>query len=93
MNSCDEPGDYVDDTPPQEAQYECIFPRFSCVKDQWDPLCKLPFIDNLERHHAYHNVLPDNIMDYTSDYCQSQFTPGQNQRMREQLKMYRDIDM
>ncbi|KAG9225708.1 hypothetical protein CCMSSC00406_0007565 [Pleurotus cornucopiae] len=73
MNSCDEPGDYVDDTPPQEAQYECIFPRSSCIKGQWDPLY--------------------NIMDYTSDYCQSQFTPGQNQRMREQLKMYRDIDM
>ncbi|KAJ8523238.1 hypothetical protein ONZ45_g335 [Pleurotus djamor] len=72
QDGCSGPGDYVEDTPPQEAQYECFVPRPStCIPGAWDPLF--------------------NIMDYTSDCCQRQFTPGQFQRMREQLEHYRGL--
>ena len=36
-------------------------------------------------------VSVDNYMDYTYDSCQHEFTPGQMERMRDQMIIYRGV--
>ncbi|RXW11549.1 hypothetical protein EST38_g14306 [Candolleomyces aberdarensis] len=75
QGGCFGPGDYVSDTPPEEIPSEgCIEGRKTCL---------IP--DLLQGvSDPIHNY-----MDYSPDSCMTEFTPGQADRARSQLKLYR----
>jgi hypothetical protein len=70
MGGCDEPGDFVDDTP-AEGHY-----AVSCPEGL--DTCPAPGADPIH-----------NYMDYTSDLCRTEFTPGQVARMDAMVDLYR----
>ena len=37
------------------------------------------------------DITLDNYMSYSDDYCRYEFTPGQIQRMREQMAKFRGV--
>ncbi|KAJ8690645.1 hypothetical protein PTI98_012056 [Pleurotus ostreatus] len=76
---CDEPGDYVDDTPSESYEaFGCPIGRDTCDGEGLDPI--------------HTGTLEDNYMDYTDDECMTEFTEGQGQRMREQSWTYRGVE-
>ncbi|KAJ2914788.1 hypothetical protein MD484_g5596, partial [Candolleomyces efflorescens] len=77
QGSCFEPGDYVVDTPPELAPSQgCMEGRATC-----------PVPDMLE---GFADPI-HNYMDYSPDSCMSEFTPGQAERARLQLRFYRNV--
>ncbi|KAH6918088.1 metalloprotease [Coprinopsis sp. MPI-PUGE-AT-0042] len=77
QGSCVQPGDYVEDTPPEGIPSEgCMAGRVTCpvedvVGGLADPI--------------------DNFMDYSPDTCMARFSPGQALRARVQAQFYRGI--
>ncbi|TFK21916.1 hypothetical protein FA15DRAFT_63053 [Coprinopsis marcescibilis] len=74
-NSCDGPGDYVNDTPTHNGpSWYCDAPMDTCPgKEGTDPV--------------------HNFMNYAvKDYCETEFTSGQTERMRDQLRVYRGVE-
>ncbi|TFK19090.1 hypothetical protein FA15DRAFT_602163, partial [Coprinopsis marcescibilis] len=78
---CDGPGDFVKDTPTQGyASHFAMDPSLgTCVAADSCP--NLPGVDPIS-----------NYMDYSPDHCQDHFSPGQIQRMRDILSLYRDLE-
>ncbi|TFK71929.1 metalloprotease [Pluteus cervinus] len=70
--SCDGPGDYVDDTPQHSVEnFGCPSSVDTCVGGGDDPI--------------------HNFMDYTDDDCMNQFTLGQTDRLKDQIRTFRNI--
>ncbi|KAG8742344.1 hypothetical protein FRC10_001625 [Ceratobasidium sp. 414] len=77
QGGCEGKGDYVSDTPAEaEPAFGCPVNRNTCPGAGKDPMS--PF-----RIH--------NFMDYSYDYCMTQFTPGQVKRFRSQIAAYRGL--
>ncbi|CAE6437491.1 unnamed protein product, partial [Rhizoctonia solani] len=76
QGGCAEPGDYVDDTPPQYdgpggPTSGCPEGKDTCPGGGLDPI--------------------HNYMDYSDDFCLTEFTPGQTTRLQSQISTYRGI--
>ncbi|CAE6449758.1 unnamed protein product [Rhizoctonia solani] len=76
QGGCSSPGDYVDDTPPQSDGIGGPTSGCPAGKDT----CPGGGLDPIH-----------NYMDYSDDYCMTEFTPGQNTRLQSQLSTYRGI--
>ncbi|KAF2796518.1 hypothetical protein K505DRAFT_415708, partial [Melanomma pulvis-pyrius CBS 109.77] len=83
---CEKSYDYVDDTPIEDQPPVlggCDVGRDSCP-DQ-------PGLDLVREVKLTQTLNPDNYMSYSSDECRNSWTPGQIQRMREQMAKYRGV--
>ncbi|KAL1798097.1 hypothetical protein ACET3X_002134 [Alternaria dauci] len=75
--------DYVADTPIQTDPRPRVDARLDCKSSSNPRLDTCPDQPGLDSIHNY--------MSYSADYCRYEFTPGQIQRMREQMAKHRGI--
>ena len=81
-NFCDQEGDKVCDTPPDQALHSsCVFN--SCGTDKNDSRAINPFTTDV-------NDMTQNYMDYSPFECQFAFTKGQAERMRLTIQNIRE---
>ncbi len=81
-NLCDQEGDKVCDTPPDQALHSaCVFN--SCGTDKNDTRSINPFTTDV-------NDMTQNYMDYSPFECQFAFTKGQSERMRLTIENIRE---
>ncbi|GAB1527182.1 hypothetical protein RhiTH_010357 [Rhizoctonia solani] len=76
QGGCAAPGDYVDDTPPQSDGPNGPTSGCPAGKDT----CPGGGLDPIH-----------NFMDYSDDYCLTEFTPGQTVRLQAQMSTYRGV--
>lgn len=81
--NCTGPGDYVDDTPAQAYSSHGEMAVNVTSFDQCVAVDTCPDQPGLDPIH--------NFMDYAPEICQNEFTPGQIQRMRTMLQLYRGL--
>ena len=93
---CSEPGDYVDDTPAEAIPaVGCPIGRNTCPnRPGIDPVRTyyIHFIQNIafapDANPQFHL---ENFMDSSYDSCMNNFTPGQADRIKDQISIYRGL--
>jgi len=78
----------VDDTPPESG------PAFGCPVDL--DTCSADGLDPISKSHVFSSDFQltsnsGNFMDYTDDDCMNEFTPGQTDRLKQQIATFRDF--
>lgn len=94
QGGCDGPGDYVDDTPAEASPaFGCPIGRDTCPSPGLDrEQASVSSPQNLVAHPISFPAV-QNFMDYSSDSCRNNFTPGQIARLQAQISTYRGIDL
>jgi hypothetical protein len=93
MGGCSTPGDFVDDTPPEAiASSGCPIGRDTCPNDPG--LDRESTFTSSSRNSVTHNSsfpAVQNYMDLSNNSCLNNFTPGQINRLRDQIVAFRGI--
>jgi len=78
----------VDDTPPESRPaFGCPVGLDSCSADGLDPISRSDTLSSDFQLILY----PGNFMDYTDDDCMNEFTPGQTDRLKQQIATFRSF--
>ena len=93
QGGCDGPNDYVDDTPAEAYPASgCPGARDTCPSPGDDRMYTLA-LPLTSVSHPFSFKAVQNFMDYADDECMLNFTPGQVNRFKDQLKVYRGIEL